>query len=143
MDKSDREWLNEPDELVWINESTGYQCALVRRGDGAWGGFVGVQNNHDFWGTDIRDIYNNLANNLESGFDTHGGVYSTSTEIPETKAGLPIGLWWFGIHFSHFYDFSPGVDLLTDWANGSLKYRNLEYAKQEVDYLAEQLHGFE
>lgn len=43
-------WTDEPDKAQWIDEATGLDCLIVRNGMGTLCGYVGVDEDHPFFG---------------------------------------------------------------------------------------------
>lgn len=49
-------WDNEPDKVQWIDPATDLDCLAVRNPIGAWCGYVGVPNDHPYYGQPYDDI---------------------------------------------------------------------------------------
>ena len=43
-------WNEEPDEVFWIDEETGYGCLALRRQVTGWCGYVGIPRDHKLFG---------------------------------------------------------------------------------------------
>jgi hypothetical protein len=39
-------WNDEPDEILWIDDDSGYKCVMRRNEFGAWCGYVAVPSSH-------------------------------------------------------------------------------------------------
>ena len=50
------EWDREPDKVQFEDKDTGYPCLAVRNRMGAWCGYVGVPNDHFFYGSNYDDV---------------------------------------------------------------------------------------
>lgn len=133
-------WMSEPDKVQWKDEETGYACLVVRNSVGAWCGYVGLNPDHPLYEKHYSDMYDT------HNFHVHGGLtYSDHCmEGPEDEAichipdpGEPDHVWWLGFDCAHAYDLCPGNRHIIA-IEGDV-YRDLEYVKNEVTSLAQQL----
>lgn len=147
-------WDDEPDELFWTDEKTGYECHFCRNHSGALCGYVRIPESHPLhgvnYGAEVSTSMKPLLNVVMDGplgkrspmqaflaagditridilFDVHGGVTFSDT--------FDTGGYWYGFDCSHCYDLSPGYD--NSW--GDRQYRDVEYVKAECASLAKQL----
>ena len=120
------EWDNEPDELEW--EHKGLKCAIFRNSFGGLCGYVGVDRTHPYWEKEYSDLQD---------ISVHGGL-TFSSWIDEKKE-----LYYLGFDCCHFGDVSP-YDKVMDPSlvssnDPGRSYKNMEYVKNEVEGLAEQV----
>lgn len=145
-------WDAEPDELLWTDAETGYDCAAYRNWSGCWCGYVLVPKGHPLHGVGydhpvpapllaaVDRVMNSpigsrgivslvLASHGEPRvdllFDVHGSL---------TYSGERDGQHWFGFDCSHCDDATPSS---SPWSDGI--YWDLEYVKRECESLARQL----
>jgi hypothetical protein len=147
-------WDNEPDELAWTDEKTGYQCQISRNHGGALRGYVCLPETHPLYkvsyGDAVPEAIKPLQDVVLDGqigkrgvmdvfrlavggdfyagmlFDVHGGI-TFSDEFKE-------GGYWYGFDCAHCDDLSPRYE---SYARG--EYRDIEYVKAECASLAKQL----
>ena len=123
-------WDSEPDQEQWIT-GAGLPGLLIRNRFGCWCGYVGTSPQHPNFGLGYDDVDVNV----------HGGL---------TFAGHPIAgdpdetFWWFGFDCNHGGDYSPELDRHYRQADfppleRQSDYRTIEYAKRQVESMAEQL----
>lgn len=150
-------WDDEPDELDWTDERTGYDCRIMRHpSSGHLCGYVRVPETHALHGKEYSDELTPEQEPLMAAvmegqigkrgaidvfgmalgvrrigylFDVHGGL-TFSGEL-RGKEG-----YWFGFDCAHCDDLSPG----SRYSGGEL-YRDMEYVKAECASLARQLHA--
>jgi hypothetical protein len=152
------EWDNEPDELDWTDERTGYQCRIVRNRMGNLCGYVRLPDGHPLHGVsysdNIPERMKPLLDVVMEGpigkrgpiqvfcaaggvthvdilFDVHGGL---------TFSGVPLGAadgFWYGFDCGHCDDLSPGMMRLLPREDEA--YRNVAYVQAECASLAKQL----
>lgn len=162
-----RPWLNEPEHDEFIH--AGLRCRLVRGPLGAWCGYVALPPGHplhsieynepspalaqawserllekdDVERTSVITLMEGMIGQLpdaglpatpEQAISVHGGVTYSAR-----RKGEPEGLWWFGFDCSHCYDFVPDLHSFMEHDDHGLVYRTIEYARDEVKRLAEQL----
>jgi hypothetical protein len=136
-------WQQEPDKRQWKDVITGLPCLVVRGRNGAFCGYVGVNEGHPWFG---RHKY-------EIDAEVHGGVTfalacerdgeQSSNICHQPDQGEPDKVWWVGFDCAHSLDLLPsqpgwplrGVDFdLPEWAQPV--YRDLSYVERHVGYLA-------
>lgn len=136
-------WDDEPDEEDWVDDYTGYRCAIVRntRVTGTLCGYVGIPPEHPLHGKDWKHRIK-LPEGGKSNFivDTKLGPIDLMMEMfkdEEHPDSLPFslytrvhgginyadadenypspnkGLWWFGFDCGHAGDYAPRIDALT------------------------------
>lgn len=159
------EWDSELDRKDWIDDATGYVCAMRRNHGGAWCGYVGIPTAHPWYGksyihqvkvpdsiiqrqVDVDKIgaINILCASLSEKSDAMKENFLDIVLAIDVHGGLTYaghtwpqkendGLWYFGFDCSHAGDFSPGYE--RNWSDGY--YRDEEYVTGEVTNLAKQL----
>lgn len=146
-------WADEPDKLVWIDETTGLDCMIHRNLFGTLCGYVGIPQEHPWHGVHYGDCTKNLPecdddvycdHEPKIALDVHGGItYSAACQplnddgsgichIPQD--GRPDDVWWFGFDCNHSGDLAPGSPSVLPGV-----YRNIAYVEAEIVLLAEQL----
>jgi hypothetical protein len=123
-------WENEPDQVEWIDRSTGYPCLVCRNRLEAYCGYVFIPKTHPAYGVD--------SNNLN--LDAHGGI-TLEQPADEYFSGSVTsfdvrGMWVFGFDCAHCFDIIPAH---AHWLGVGGKYRDLAYVTAEVGSLAKQL----
>lgn len=139
-------WNDELDKSVWVDETTGLDCMIVRNRHGALCGYVGVEPGHLLHGKDYDAV--------DSEVDVHGGLTFAGecqpAEDPSKgichvpRPGHADALWWFGFDCAHSQDLSPGpAAYLRSIGHGGLiageVYRTVDYVTHEVRNLARQV----
>lgn len=129
------EWNHEPFDFgVWVDNATGYTCAIKRNHGGAWCGYVYPGADHPIHEPE-GDI--GFGHGLEEGnpvwLDVHGGVtLHSAMEVPHDLAsGIAVGF-----DCAHSGDTVPGYP----WAGG--EYRTASFVIAEVRKLAKQIHAY-
>jgi hypothetical protein len=154
QDKSgwgDGPWHNEPDKIQWQDPATGLPCLLTRHPElGHLCGYVGVPEGHPLYGKDWQQDDVSLY--------AHGGVnFSRFCEPDAEETGIchipelgePDNVWWFGFDCAHSGDLSPVMEVhyrtlgLPRYPIPQKVYRDLEYVKQWITFLATQLKEVE
>ena len=148
-------WDNEPDKIQWCDESTGLPCLIVRNGDGALCGYVGVGETHPWYGVDYDDCRTAEGNIPEVHGDlTYSDENYQSTEPSRGVSYVDEGgnaptLWWLGFDCAHSGDQSCiapeaafGRILAAFFLNPvsvhEEVYRTVEYVQFQMRKLAEQ-----
>lgn len=140
------EWVKEPDKIQMVHQETGLDCLIVRNTSvGQLCGYVGVSNQHPLFGKHYDHPH---ADHIY----VHGGLTFTAPCNPDEAVSegvchIPLPghsdeVWWLGFDCAHGEDLIPGVDHLFSPESRRLfqnVYRNVEYVKNEVERLAEQL----
>ena len=142
-------WDDEPDKVVWVDETTGLDAIAVRGPIGNWCGYVGVGPGHPWYEMGYTECFQIVPcgdffceHAPESLVSAHGGL--TFADRCD-KGGDPRSSichlgdedrWWFGFDTAHAWDLSPTIDIpvFEDSA-----YRTLNYVVDEVTSLAEQI----
>jgi hypothetical protein len=147
-------WTTEPDYVAWIDEDTHYRCIARRNALGAWCGFVGVVGDHPLFMLPRTDTAFQFV-------DIHGGVtVAEFCDEPDPLFVPPVRAWWIGFDCMHDCDVLPqfvnaadAPKLLPreelednedrfDAKTGHPLYRDMDYVKNEVGFLAMQLEYF-
>jgi hypothetical protein len=141
----DGPWMQEPDKVQWTDESTGLPCLIVRSRGGALCGYVGVAQNHPFYGQGYNDVPEESA---------HGGLtFSGKCTGDEhgichvVESGENDNVWWLGFDCAHCYDYSPAHAKSLE-SQGLYKmpdevYRDIQYVKNCVTKLAAEIKSAE
>lgn len=140
IDKSawaDGEWQHEPDRMEWVY--LGFPCLIVRQDESWLCGYVGIPPTHPYYGKDIED------NELKF-MQVHGKITlsEASQQSNDPRAVchqlLPTtdDYWWLGFDCSHSEDVFPIILTVYTFQN-TASYKNLEFVKNQVEYLAQQL----
>jgi hypothetical protein len=138
------EWDSEPDKVQWQDKKTGLPCLAVRHRDyGHWCGYVGVTDQHPWYGKDCDALNDNP--------DVHWGLtYADKCQPSDDESkgichvpapGEPDHVWWFGFDCAHSGDASP-QDFAYWEKRGEVpyaNYRSLSFVKNQCKKLAEQL----
>lgn len=128
-------WDHEPDKVQWTDPITNLVCLAVRHETmGHWCGYVGVPEDHPWYGLDYDD------ERLREVF-VHGGLTFSGKCNPEDQEfgichvpeeGQPDHVWWFGFDCAHLDDRSPMMDF-----EGT--YKTIEFVHDECTSLARHL----
>ena len=119
-----KEWLTEPDQKKWVDETTKYHIEIVRNShSGALCGYVNIPPGHPCFDSDYD-------HELLDSINVHGGV--TYAEPASTF------YWRFGFDCAHAGDFMPVFDGITVHESYTV-YRNMDYVTTECESLAKQL----
>lgn len=145
-------WNGEPDKAVWVDETTGLDCMIVRNSVGALCGYVDVGPDHPWHKVDYSACLEGCgegycSHDPGSRVDVHGGLTFSdlcqpSEQGPEygvchiAQPGRPDPVWWFGFDCAHSWDLAPRM-------GRSGGYRDLGYVRAEVAALARQLKAVE
>jgi len=121
-------WDKEPN--VKRFEHAGLACIIHRGPGGHWCGYVGVEENHPYYGKDDGDI--------DDRPEVHGGVTYADWDSPGCVASDDgKKRWWFGFDCAHCEDRCPAFEIV-GIIPGSI-YRTMDYAISETKSLAEQI----
>jgi len=139
-------WSNEVDQCGWIDEATGYACAINRvMGSGHLCGYVEIPQGHPLYGVDYsaritktptRELFDGWYL-IDHDYDTPGGLFSVHGGVTYSGNGdffSDGNGWWYGFDCGHAGDLSPAYDQFS-----SSTYRDIEYVKAECASLAKQL----
>lgn len=123
-DMESKEWENEPDKVEF--EYLGFKCLILRNPElKTLNGYIGLPKSHPYYGKDYNDI----------DVEVHGGLTFSGQGGRWDKH-----YWWIGFDCAHAGDLMPGADIPGRITNRwDLSYRNIEYVKNELKHLAEQL----
>lgn len=166
------EWLGEADKVAWRDDTTGYECIMMRPTAGGYlAGYVGVPPSHPLYGFEADAIPPDV------GIEVHGGLtYSRACQdgpTPERRIAadarrvchVPRGsvryeptvhatkyrvedshAWWFGFECNNTYDLIPDDKYRSKRFLGSevgSVYRDDAYVCAETLNLAAQLRAIE
>ena len=109
-------WHSEPDELEW--QHCGLQCCMRRNWSGAWCGYVRVPEGHPHFGVHYDELYQ---------YDVHCELTFSGSRRDQDG-------WWVGFDCSQKCDGTPACP-----HRGV--YRDLQYAKEQTESLAEQVRS--
>ncbi|WP_392530242.1 hypothetical protein [Nostoc sp. C117] len=141
IDKSawaDGEWQQEPDRIEWVY--LGFPCLIVRQHEGTFSGYVAINKTHPYYGKDMDD------NELKF-IRVHGKItFSGGTDQNEDPRAVCHKLlpktandWWIGFDCMHSENVIP---IMVNFFNlRDSTYKNIEYVKNQVENLAEQLNN--
>lgn len=140
MDKTNwprGEWIDEPDYLEWTDKETGYIC-IIKRVESTLEGYVGIPINHVY--LTMEDDEDSL-HSFHYDIDVHGGI--SRAEYNEYRT-----IYFLGFDCGHLSDFIPYGKLRE--GDGHVyrsfgrpqDYRNIEYVKNEIYNLINQLKEF-
>ena len=134
-------WDKEPNRIFATARKSGYPIYMIRGPLHSWCGYVGVPENHPwfgheharFWGTDKWGEAPELL------IDVHGGL--TFSGVPH-RSRASKDSWWFGFDTGHMYDQMPGMIAIHPedpfyWRG---TYRTAPYVLTQCRRMAEQLH---
>lgn len=146
-------WDGEPDKVQWVDEASDLDCLAVRHPSaGSWCGYVGVPPGHPLHGKCWEDL--DLVGHAGVNFSApcEEGRWNEARGICHVpEPGRAEDVWWFGFDCEHSRDLAPGSyarmramdqllgENLADLLAPGLTYRTLDYVKQEVARLAQQL----
>lgn len=112
--------------IVELYDEDGYKCMIRKIPLGVYCGYVGVTEEHPYYG---QDIMGGLFGFLGEGeLRVHGGV-TYCDKMPESDH------WWIGFDCAHFGDYVPGLGSIAD--DGV--FRDIPYVKREITRLVEQI----
>ncbi|MBD2629642.1 hypothetical protein [Trichormus variabilis] len=141
MDKSawaDGEWQQEPDRIEWV--FLGFPCLILRH-EGSWlCGYVGIPPTHPYYGKDMLDIeIKALQVHKKITFSeaSHHGDDPRAVchqLLPKTD-----DYWWLGFDCSHSEDVFPRIINFYNFPSKA-SYKNVEFVKTQVEFLARQLN---
>lgn len=128
-------WEDEPDEITWIDEATGYPCLMKRSRTGHWNGYVSVPRGHPWHGLGYSAELEG-STSPEELMDVHGGLTFADQWFAE-------GDWWFGFDCGHAWDISPAMPVYGFMPGDGYAYRDVAYVQGQVTHLAHQLKELE
>lgn len=99
----DGPWNQEPDQIEWMDDDTGYKCVIRRNDFGSLCGYVAVPSTHPAHGINAADFGDKLY--------CHWGITWSDYQDPIKNIdddGVS-DLWWFGFDCSHAYDITPAL----------------------------------
>jgi len=120
--------FNQHDDMFWVDEATGFQCAIIRvlqSGLGHLCGYVQIPEDHPAFRLDYSD-------ELLEHISVHGGITWASGLLPSDAA--PNG-WWLGFDCAHSGDALPLAKAVSSYET----IRDMNYVISECQALAEQL----
>lgn len=148
-------WIAEPDKVQFVDKVTGLPCLIVRNQLGALCGYVGVDENHPWYGVD----YDSCPQSCDEECCTHRPVLciDVHTELtfsdfchdqaPEESGichvpeeGEPDHVWWFGFDCAHAWDYIPGMKRFSEEVIDERNtYKDISFVKDQCAKLAKQL----
>lgn len=136
-------WVDEPDEMRWLDEPTGVECAIIRNIMGAWCGYCRLPPGHPWERLERGDIPAGV----------HGGITMKAGIVEPGEAGDGAAVaHWIGFDCGHQeWDLLPGLEADIRKAAAGLPgmprlfegmertYRDQAYVTNEVRRLAVQV----
>ena len=141
-------WQDEPDQVQWVDATTGLPCLAKRnmRG-GNWCGYVGVAEGHTAFQKGYEDVDADVHGGLTYADFCEGEPGEGICHLPE--AGEPDRVWWLGFDCAHGWDRRPGDEarwkhdpILSRFSHDA-SYKSLGYVKSECTKLAAQLKAMQ
>ncbi|MFM5887943.1 MAG: hypothetical protein ACKOQS_06580 [Dolichospermum sp.] len=141
IDKSawvDGEWQQETDRIEWVY--LGFPCLIVRQ-DGGWlCGYVGIPPTHPYYGKDMEDkelkeIYTDKKINFSEVSQQIDDPRAVNHQLLPTDKNY----WWIGFDCCHYDDVFPRIIQFYNFRSDT-SYKNVEYVKTQVEFLARQLN---
>jgi len=135
----DGPWKNEPDQVDWVDEATGYNCRIFRNPAGAfWLGYVYIPKHHPLFGMDYD--HKELSK-----LRVHGGVtWSFPNSFPNDYDDEERPEEWeIGFDCSHAWDLMPTVREHMKHTKNGRSYKDQAFVTAEVESLAKQLKELE
>lgn len=136
-------WLDEPDYQSWLDDPTHYACVARRNVMGAWCGMVGVDPLHPLYRSDVHCQEFKYI-------DVHGNVTFADWAPEDDKHFYPARrLWWIGFDCMQDEDLCPAFrenqkkSFLRFKKDQPTIYRNLEFVKDNIEFLSSQLSTFD
>jgi len=135
----DGPWCKEPNRFEF--KHAGFDCLAVRQFHGAWCGYVGVTEEHPYFGKNYDDLQFEVHGGLTYAKECSGVVCHFSDNESKKR-------WWFGFDCAHAQDLVPCFGSSLQNMLNALEekitktkqvYRNLDYVIDEIKSLAEQL----
>ncbi len=148
-------WDDEPDKVQMLHKESGLDCLIVRAPLGALCGYVGVTEGHPFFNVDYGACTLKPAcgepyceHTPESILQVHGGITFSNMCQEDREHGVchtPLPgrsdkVFWLGFDCNHFDDLAPFMAQLDlDRLGRGQQYRAIDYVKNEIEQLAQQL----
>lgn len=131
-------WLSEPDLCHW--DYGDVSCLALRDMSlGTWKGYVGVNNQHYFYGQTLEELLKQ-EEVLKIFFSVHGGICNAG-RLPLKYKKYGSKLWWVGIETSYGGDYMPLLKL--DIENHDMvkmvsnqTYKDFSFIRREINILA-------
>lgn len=149
-------WSSEPDKVEFTDATTGLPCLIVRIPNGTLCGYVGISEEHPWFGIEYDKSVNrdkNRQNNTpEMLIVVHGDLnYSDFCQEDNKEHGVchqalpgqPDKIWWYGFDTSHTGDLIPSRSTFAGRLNKNNIYRDIKYIKNQIASLAIQLKEIE
>lgn len=157
-------WDAEPNQLDF--EADGLPCAMRRGWSGVWCGYVGIGQDHPWFGlshntlikptramldnrtfddTGVFDLFmasisgKNPHEELEiaMALRVHGGITYSADHIVEPE--VPAGFFWYGFDCGHAGDYMPAMARRFPGLMDGAVYRDQQFVVSECQSLAAQL----
>lgn len=136
-------WDDEPDRIAWVDPDTGYHALMRRNPYGSWCGYVAVPPGHAAHGSDFNALDLEVHGGLTYGARCFGDPDTGVCHVP--AEGEPDDVWWLGFDCGHCMDDNwmmaelhrKHAELVVHHPN----YRDVNYVRQEVSRLAQQLRA--
>lgn len=139
-------WGDEDDEVRWVDEPTGIECAILRNHLGAWCGYCRLPPGHPWERLERPDVPARV----------HGGITMKAGIVEPGEAGDGSGVaCWIGFDCGGTWDLSPGLEAEFRtiaatfpgfpglFAGMERTYRDQGYVTNEVRRLAVQIAAWQ
>ncbi len=113
-------WDDEPDELRWIDDQTGFRCYAVRSWLGVWCGYVSVGSLHPWFEKSCEEL-GEIA--------VHGGLSFAG----RFNGSIPKA-WLVGFDCGHVFGYFPALHGPSEVT----AYRDINYVRSQCGRLAQE-----
>lgn len=121
--------------MEWRHNGT--PCLLRRNRVGVWCGYAAVDPGHPLHGLNYEQPEVNVHGGLTYAGPCDGAEGEGICHLPEP--GEPAEVWWFGFDCAHGSDVIPAMSDFIVYHH--VVYRDMAYAGQETERLADQLRA--
>ena len=125
MNKTFEECAEDKPQTIYFDRTFNDVRLIVMRGPGCVNGYVGVKENHPYFGKSYDD----------TNIDCHGGL--TYANMGDDKYGWPSDYYWFGWDYAHlgdktFYDLNDrwGLSGEHGWTPAEVLAEGLDVVEQ-------------
>lgn len=121
-------WNRDPPmPQEWVDEQTGYECAVYRNSVGCLLGYITLPKEHPWFGLESDEL---------GDVDVHGGVTYTRHVLNAENPNDP--KWRIGFDCAHGGDYTPLLLPYSAYYWNAGIYRDFTYVKSEVERLVNQ-----
>lgn len=129
-------WVDEPDEVLWVDDASGLPCIMQRNSGFAWCGYVGVPRYAAHVVGEDMECHGGLSGNI--------GIRNSKDVPLRWAVALPDVNWdtttWPGFDCGHLQDITPKYSSERPQRKDSV-YRDAEYVMNECRRLAAQVRA--